>query len=92
MIPKLNFPAKLSALSHSVQQLKGRIPLLNPLLEFLQADGCGVVLLLHGCPHKFDIVLIVVHCLQQTTHLHKLPDTAVVDVSQASHDGNDHTT
>lgn len=86
----MKFPGDLSALSHSVQQLKGRVSLLDPLLEFLQADGCRVILLLHGCPHKFDIVLIVVDRLQQTTYSHKLLDTSAVDVSQASRDGNAH--
>ena len=57
----------LFALSHCPQQLKGLVALLDALLEVLQADRRGVVLLLHGCPHDPDIMLHVEHRLRQPT-------------------------
>lgn len=57
-------PPALSARCYFVQQLKGRVPLLDPLLEILQADRCGLILPLHGRPDDLDIMLRIVHCLQ----------------------------
>ena len=57
-------PIALSALSYLVQQLKGRVPLFDSLLEVLQADGGAVILPLHRCADDLDIMLCIVDCLQ----------------------------